>query len=214
MSNSSNYHDYVIKDGYFIGDFEGLYKNFSDPWDQLEQHKNNGEKKKLILALCNHLKNKFGFKSIVDIGCGLGHLTNDLSNAGFNATGIDISLTAIEKAKNTYSSVNFEVGTLLDFEKFSSEIILMSDVTWYSLDNLDCFVKKLKARKEPTALVHLLTTYPVGEQKYGVDKFTNLEEILKYYNLKYIDQGVLKESVNINANFGLTYFSAVNFGYP
>jgi SAM-dependent methyltransferase len=211
MSNSSNYHDYVIKDGHLIGDFEGLYKNFSDPWNQLEQHKNDGEKKKLILSLCNYLKNKFGFHNLIDIGCGLGHLTYDLSNAGFHANGIDISKTAIEKAKNNYPSINFQVGKILDFEKFSPEIILMSDVTWYVLDNLDTFIHKLKARSKPTALIHLLTTYPAGEQRYGSDKFTNLEEILNYYGLNYINQGIIKNPDSPNSNSGLTFFSAVNF---
>ena len=28
------YQDYVIKDGKFIGDFEGMYRNFDDPWHQ------------------------------------------------------------------------------------------------------------------------------------------------------------------------------------
>ena len=28
------YQDYVIKDGKFVGDFEGLYQNTDDPWLQ------------------------------------------------------------------------------------------------------------------------------------------------------------------------------------
>jgi len=28
------YQDYVIKDGKFVGDFEGMYQNFEDPWLQ------------------------------------------------------------------------------------------------------------------------------------------------------------------------------------
>ena len=28
------YQDFVIRDGKLVGDFEGLYKNFEDPWHQ------------------------------------------------------------------------------------------------------------------------------------------------------------------------------------
>ena len=28
----NNYQDYVIKDGALVGDFDGLYRDFEDPW--------------------------------------------------------------------------------------------------------------------------------------------------------------------------------------
>lgn len=30
--NSKDYHDYVFKDGKFIGAFEEMYQNVEDPW--------------------------------------------------------------------------------------------------------------------------------------------------------------------------------------
>ena len=35
-SRSTDYHDYVIKDGRFIGAFEEMYRNCPDPWHQDE----------------------------------------------------------------------------------------------------------------------------------------------------------------------------------
>ena len=29
-----SYHDYVIKDGVFLGEFEEMYKGYDDPWNQ------------------------------------------------------------------------------------------------------------------------------------------------------------------------------------
>lgn len=34
--NGRDYHDYVIKDGVFIGKFEEMYQKFDDPWHQIE----------------------------------------------------------------------------------------------------------------------------------------------------------------------------------
>ena len=33
-NKTNRYQDYVIKDGKFIGDFEKMYQNCSDPWEQ------------------------------------------------------------------------------------------------------------------------------------------------------------------------------------
>ena len=62
---------------------------------------------------------------------------------------------------------------------------------------LCCFViknlkKTKKYRKKPIFLIHLLTTYNLEVQKYGVDKFTNLDEILKFFNLDYLESGLIK----------------------
>ena len=38
-------------------------------------------------------------------------------------------------------------------------------------------------------LIHTLTIYYSGKQKYGKNYFTNLKGILKFYNLKYIEYG-------------------------
>ena len=34
MRKSLDFHDYVIKDGKFIGRFEEMYQNFKFPWNQ------------------------------------------------------------------------------------------------------------------------------------------------------------------------------------
>ncbi|MCB0782118.1 MAG: hypothetical protein KDC03_21740, partial [Flavobacteriales bacterium] len=34
---ASDYHDYVIRDGQFIGAFEEMYRNVADPWHQSSQ---------------------------------------------------------------------------------------------------------------------------------------------------------------------------------
>ena len=39
MSRSTDYHDYVFRNGKLVGDFEGMYRNSSAiPWHQDEQN--------------------------------------------------------------------------------------------------------------------------------------------------------------------------------
>ena len=33
-SKNTKYQDYVIKDGKLVGQFEEMYQNFEDPWEQ------------------------------------------------------------------------------------------------------------------------------------------------------------------------------------
>ena len=39
MTKYSRYQDYVIKDGVIIGEFEEMYQDFNDPWEQTTKEK-------------------------------------------------------------------------------------------------------------------------------------------------------------------------------
>lgn len=47
-------------------------------------------------------------KQILDIGCGLGNLTNYMYQKGFEVTGIDLSDKMLQIAKSTYKNISFE----------------------------------------------------------------------------------------------------------
>lgn len=66
-TTQKSYHDYVIKDGEFIGDFENMYRNCEDPWMQSKQ-----PNKYSRLAGIEHLKS-FEIKSVLECGSGLGY---------------------------------------------------------------------------------------------------------------------------------------------
>lgn len=65
-----DYHDYVIKDGVFVGQFEEMYKNCDDPWEQkksiVQFHK------MACLASVESIKPS----RVLEIGCGLDYLTD------------------------------------------------------------------------------------------------------------------------------------------
>ena len=190
------YQDYVIKDGKLVGDFDGLYKNFDDPWHQLIEDYAFDSLRVLAISWCNRLRKKFGASRVVELGCGFGHLTEQLRQQDFSSVGVDISKVAIEKAREINPSSTFVTAGLNDFEKisqFDPDIFLMAEITWYVLDDLNKFIDNLRTykhqRKKPTFLIHFLSTYAPGVQKYGVDKFTNLDEIKNYFNLNYLESG-------------------------
>lgn len=183
----SRYQDYVIKDGKFVGEFEEMYRDFSDPWEQTTREEWASEK-----AVALNLINKFKAKKVIELGCGLGHYTNKIHKLGVDVLGIDVSKTAIEKAMSNYPDCDFAVGDILDFsiyKEYQPDIIVMAEITWYVLDKLDDFIAFLSSELPNTHLIHLLTTYPEGVQQYGKDKFTNLQQIMSYFGMKYSEWG-------------------------
>jgi len=183
----SRYQDYVIKDGKLVGEFEEMYQDFDDPWEQTTREEWASEK-----AAALNLINKLKARQVIELGCGLGHYTNKIHKLGVNVLGVDVSKTAIEKARSAHPECDFAVGDILDFSIYKKRqpgIIVMAEITWYVLDKLDDFIAFLRSNLPNTYLIHLLTTYPEGVQEYGKDKFTNLQEIMSYFKMKYLEWG-------------------------
>jgi len=166
------YQDYVIKDGKLVGEFEEMYQDYDDPWEQTTREELRSEK---IIAI--HLLKRIAAKKVIELGCGLGCYTEMIRRSGIEVLGIDISETAIKKAKQMHPNCKFQVADILDFHiyrDYKPDAIIMAEITWYVLDKLDSFIGFLKTEMPNVYLVHLLATYPPGVQKYGLAKFTNL----------------------------------------
>ena len=211
----NSYQDYVIADGKLIGDFEGMYENFEDPWHQSSEDHIYDSRRQIAINFCNRLRKKHEVSKVVELGCGFGHMTENLRKNKFDAIGTDISKVAIEKASKIYPESKFIQLNFNNFDKlFALEpnIIIMAEITWYILEDLDEFLKQLKNyaknSKKPTFLIHLLATYEPGTQKYGADKFTNLDEIIKYFNLEYLEYGFVKTVTEFDDKSQGTYFVA------
>ena len=115
MSHKCN--DYVIKDGEFIRNFQKMYEEIQDPWDQ----KSKGVCINFQIALLlieNVIKQRGNLTrnlKILDVGCANGYQHTELlrmiekNSIQAEYIGTDISQTVIEKAKNVLN----EGGTIL-----------------------------------------------------------------------------------------------------
>jgi SAM-dependent methyltransferase len=209
------YQDYVISDGKLVGDFEGMYENFDDPWHQSSQDHIYDSRRQIAINYCNRIKSKYNVSKVVELGCGFGHLTESLRINNFEAVGTDVSKTAIQKAQELYPNAQFKQLNFNDFDNLFSlkpNILIMAEITWYVLDDLDKFLVSIKQyakqSREPVFLIHLLATYEPGVQKYGADKFTNLDEIIRYFNLEYLEYGFVKTVTEFDDKCQGTYFVA------
>jgi SAM-dependent methyltransferase len=208
------YQDYVIKDGKFVGDFEEMYQCFEDPWLQSIEDNILDSRRVIAKNWIKRISNKHQVRCC-EIGCGYGFITSNLSQEGIDCIGTDISPTAIERAKNLHPECKFKVADFNDFDFYTEKkinVFLMAEITWYVLPKLKSFLEGIKRIKketnEPVYLIHLLTTYADGVQKYGSDYFTDLDGILNYFSLNYVEYGHIfggKDYVECQS----TYFVAV-----
>lgn len=113
-----DYHDYVIKDGKFIGNFEEMYKNCENPWKQ----KNIlGSYSKLCSVTSLY---RIQPKKVLEVGCGLGFFANFLKRMlpGTEIIGMDISQSAVDKARGQFPDMTF-----FQEEVSNIESVLLSD---------------------------------------------------------------------------------------
>lgn len=178
------YHDYVIKDGKFIGKFDEMYSEFNDPWIQSTQPNKYSRMAGII-----HIKN-FNIKSVLECGCGLGYYTNWIQQeTQITPKSVDISSVAIEKAKSLFPNLDFEVVNICnDLAKYKDyDCVLLSEIIWYILPDLKGIFKILeKYFKDKYLLVNQV--FYKGTQKYGNDYFTNLQEFIGYVPFTLVGQ--------------------------
>lgn len=180
--NSSDYHDYVIKNGKFIGKFEQMYQNIEDPWYSVKNV--NSLDNNLFLTLVKHSTPLSG--RVLDVGCGLGALTarlrEQLPKAEIHAC--DMSETAIEKASKRYVGISFFTHDLsriesMPFEAASFDVITAAQIIWYILPSLPKIMSGFhRLLRDGGHLVVLQYFLHPDEQKYGKEIIETPEDLI------------------------------------
>ena len=188
MTRYERYQDYVIKDGKLVGEFESMYQDFDNPWDQSFR-----EDAVLSKSVVENILRRSEFKRPYEIGCGLGYFVEKMRLI-CGVGGLDVSKTAIEKAKLNFPLCHFDDGDLLEVEKilsFGPDCIFMDEVTWYVLEKLDEFKNLISKHFKGIGYLHTLRQYPQGTQQYGKDYFTDLKGFMDFFEpvVDYSDWG-------------------------
>ncbi len=170
------YHDYVIKDGKFVGKFEEMYSKFDDPWGQSVQPNKYSRMAGII-----HLKS-IPIKNILECGCGLGYYADWIyKETNIIPKSVDISEKAIEKAKEIFPNLDFETADICkDLTNYTqADCIVFAEIVWYILPELKNIFEVMKANFKGKYLIVNQVFYK-GSQKYGTEYFTNLQEFIDY----------------------------------
>jgi predicted TPR repeat methyltransferase len=202
-----------ITESQIDADFEGYYSEIEDPWLQSEPSNRLESRRILAIRWVEQLLNDKVAHSACEVGCGLGHLTGDLVGRGFQCIGSDTAKSAIDRAKMIHNNNHFYQADFNDFNFYKAhdiDLFILSEITWYILPHLDDFLDFLREeavrRGRPIYLIHLLSVYPDGLQKYGCDYFTNLDQIMEYFGFDYLEYGSVSRRHSTNETYHGTYF--------
>ena len=102
---------------------------------------------KILRVLCARAGCRAGAR-VLDLGCGTGFYTSVFRQLGYDATGIDISATAIDKARQQYPDARFLVddATNLHFERGTFELIFslgVSVMNTHEMPKMHLYVRHL-----------------------------------------------------------------------
>ncbi len=187
-------YDYVIKDGKLIGEFEKMYQEYEDPWNLSRENAISYSRNDTI----NTIK-RFEIKRVIEVGCGLGMSVAEYSKRceGCYFSGVDISETAIAKARMRYPTIDFKIGEAKDIESIYNlnefDCIVFGEIMWYILDDLDAILEMLSKNYNGFIVVNQVF-YNEGIQKYGRDYFTTQDEMIHFFERKKIKMIVKNSS--------------------
>ena len=181
--DSPDYHDYFIKDGRFIGEFDQMYRNVEDPWQCAG--KSGSLYNDLLLALVKHAVPHGGV--ILEAGCGLGALAARIRDANPDAAvkACDVSPTAIERARAQHPGVEFFVQDLTRLEEApltdgSLDVVTLAQVLWCVLPSTPAILRNIfRLLKTQGSLLVLQQFYSDAEQQYGRGIVEDPEDFLE-----------------------------------
>ena len=186
MIASKDYHDYVFKDGEFVGDVDAMYRHSVDvPWHQYRTAYEVGADIDMSIMRCRR------YRTICDAGCGLGYFASRMSRElqsptgeAPDITGIDTSPTAIESAAARSCDIRFVVADLVSVRPNAPpahfDLVVVRDLLWYVCPELERFLEHLSNWVRPEGgHIHITQSFPGGEQWVGRDVIGTPEDLLR-----------------------------------
>ena len=177
---SSPYHKYVfdVEKRLFVGEFEKMYQdeelfNF-DSWFQNDM---NHLTKKLALSILSN----YNFSKIIDFGCGKGDFTNLLKKNNNSITGLDISITAIEKAKAKYPKIDFLTSDATYFKQMTNVDLVVAIEVFSYINNWEEVLEDISKKSMYLFLTVYIPVNPIGFIK-SIKELENT--LIKFFNIE------------------------------
>lgn len=181
-----DYHDYVIKDGQLVGAFDEMYRHAKDvPWAQDETCDRWFSEAGLLM-----LRDEGPFDSILEIGCGLGYITEKIRDIAASEKsvvhGFDISPEAARKASTLHPRIEFWADdiTRADFApKRQYDLVVIRDVFWYIFESMERVVANIARSVRAGGRLYISQSFPALDRPFvGKETIPNPEALLAHFS--------------------------------
>jgi SAM-dependent methyltransferase len=193
---SKDYHDYVFKDGRFVGQFDAMYRLADGvPWRQNEQST------WLDVRLEMELLREYGpFARIHDFGCGLGYFLDLLGAAvgtrDCTLSGSDVSPTACAKASELFPRARFNVQDLMAppapalinaaENVHDTTLFSLRGTLWYVSPKIENVVANIAAAMRGNDLLLVAQNFPPLSSNFiGKDVMPDPESLLQWFGASF-----------------------------
>ena len=188
--DSSDYHDFVIKNMRLVGEFEQMYRKSKDiPW-----HQDKDENRPDVRLTIEFLREHSPFDYICDFGCGLGYfldiLRRSIGASGCRLVGYDISPTALKKGREVIPDAEFRQLDLMkenestdkDERRGEKRLFAIRGVLWYVFPGMTNVVKNIGERTKEGDLLLVSQNFPPLETDFvGKDVIQDPDAIIKWF---------------------------------
>jgi len=190
--HSKDYHDYVIRDGRLIGEFEAMYRHSEGvPWHQDEQR--DWLDVRLTIEMMRDIE---PFAEIHDLSCGLGYYLDLMLKAAgtrdARGVGYDISPTACEKARALFPRYEFHPFDMTEPREAelmkahavrpARRLFVNRGTLWYVFPKLAAVVETTRAMMEPADLLLIAHNWPPLDKPFvGKEVLPDHHALLRYF---------------------------------
>lgn len=108
------YHRFVFDERGLVGDFEAMYQAEDtegfDAWGARDP-------RHLRMRLVTEILSDYNFGNVLDVGCGVGTATQALKKANNRVIAVDVSPTALAKARQSFPDIDFREMSAVQIEQ-------------------------------------------------------------------------------------------------
>ncbi len=184
MKHSADYHDYVFKNGKRVHKFDEMYRYSRDvPWHQ------DTTAFAVFSEIDLAILKQYRYRTICDVGSGLGYFADRLHSELVNdegmppaVTGIDISPTAVRKARRLFPGVRFVAADLTRTQPLPKErfdLVVVKEVLWYVCHRLAAFLGHAGAMVNDGGFLYISQSFPESAPWVGQDVIGSPERLLE-----------------------------------
>jgi 2-polyprenyl-3-methyl-5-hydroxy-6-metoxy-1,4-benzoquinol methylase len=89
--------------------------------------------------ICNLIKKHSNGTNVIDVGCGLAYLSNEISMIGYDVTGVDISKKSIEYGRKKFNNIKLYNSSIIDFsqQKHSAFNICVANMVFHNIVDIE-----------------------------------------------------------------------------
>lgn len=171
---TSDYHRYIYdtESRRIIGDFEGAYRDVDEVWPS--QHAIGGAKFRLVRSYLRP------GDRVLDIGCGYGDFVSALRQEGIEASGIEISASAVAKGRERHGDlplIAHDIQSGIPFPDGHFRVVVMFGVLWFILDSLDGVLSEIRRVLDQDGIAAISVGIP--ENPIGGEVIGNYDDFVR-----------------------------------